>query len=115
MVNRNVVGAHYGLRDWLMQRVSAVVMLAYTVALVLLLLAMPSDFDSWKALFSQTWVRVFTQITLLALFLHVWVGIRDVWMDYIKPTGLRLSLHVFTIVWLTGCFIYSVKVVWGLQ
>ncbi|VEB41072.1 succinate dehydrogenase cytochrome b556 small membrane subunit [Chromobacterium violaceum] len=52
-------------------------------------------------------------MTLLALFLHVWVGIRDVWMDYVKPVGIRLALHVFTIVWLVSCFIYSVKVVWG--
>lgn len=114
MVNRHVIGAHYGLRDWLMQRVTAVIMVAYTVALVLLLLSIPSDFDGWKALFSKTWVRIFTQVTLLALFLHVWVGIRDVWMDYVKPVGLRLTLHVFTIVWLVACFMYSVKVVWGL-
>ncbi len=26
MVNRIVVGAHYGLKDWLVQRVTAVVM-----------------------------------------------------------------------------------------
>ncbi|OWY39191.1 succinate dehydrogenase, hydrophobic membrane anchor protein [Xenophilus sp. AP218F] len=114
MVNRDVVGAGYGLRDWIMQRVTAVIMLAYTVALVLFLLAMPAGYEGWKALFDQTWVKVLTQTTLLALFLHVWVGIRDVWMDYVKPVGLRLSLHVFTIVWLVSCFIYSVKVVWGL-
>lgn len=114
MVNRHVIGAHYGLRDWIMQRVTACIMVVYTVALVVLLLSAPADFDGWKALFGETWVRVFTQITLIALFLHVWVGIRDVWMDYVKPVGLRLTLHVFTIVWLTGCFIYSVKVVWGL-
>ncbi|RBH48435.1 succinate dehydrogenase, hydrophobic membrane anchor protein, partial [Pseudomonas sp. MWU13-2860] len=60
------------------------------------------------------WVQVLTQVTLTALFLHVWVGIRDLWMDYVKPAGTRLALHVFTIVWLVSCFIYSVKVVWGL-
>ncbi|AOZ51769.1 succinate dehydrogenase, hydrophobic membrane anchor protein [Chromobacterium vaccinii] len=114
MVNRHVVGAGYGLRDWIMQRVTAVVMVLYTVALALFMLALPSGYEGWKSLFSHAWVQLFTQVTLLALFLHVWVGIRDVWMDYVKPVGIRLALHVFTIVWLVSCFIYSVKVVWGL-
>ena len=114
MVNRNVVGAHYGLRDWIMQRVTAVIMLAYTVMLVLFLLAMPSGYEGWKALFSATWVKVLTQTTLIALFLHAWVGIRDLWMDYVKPVGVRLALHSATAVWLVSCFIYSLKVVWGL-
>ncbi|QEL54247.1 succinate dehydrogenase, hydrophobic membrane anchor protein [Chromobacterium paludis] len=114
MVNRNVVGAGYGLRDWVMQRVTAAIMVIYTVAMALFLLSLPSGYESWKELFSHTWVQLFTQVSLLALFLHVWVGIRDVWMDYVKPVGIRLTLHVFTIVWLVSCFIYSVKVVWGL-
>ncbi|MBV8048727.1 MAG: succinate dehydrogenase, hydrophobic membrane anchor protein [Paludibacterium sp.] len=114
MVNRIVVGAHYGLRDWLAQRVTAVVMLAYTLALVLFLLVMPSGFAGWKALFACTWVRLLTQVTVLALLLHAWVGVRDIWMDYVKPVGVRLTLHVLTILWLVSCFIYSVKVVWGL-
>jgi len=114
MVNRSVIGAHYGLRDWVMQRVTATIMVIYTVALALFLLTMPSSYAGWKDFFAQTWVQVLTQTTLLAVFLHVWVGIRDVWMDYIKPTGLRLALHAFTLVWLVSCFIYSVKVVWGL-
>ena len=114
MVNRNVVGAHYGLKDWIVQRITAVVMLAYTVMLVLFLLAMPSGYDGWKTLFSMTWVKVLTQTTLLALFMHAWVGIRDLWMDYIKPVGVRLALHSLTAVWLVSCFIYSLKVVWGL-
>ncbi|CUA86470.1 MULTISPECIES: succinate dehydrogenase, hydrophobic membrane anchor protein [Gulbenkiania] len=114
MVNRIVVGAHYGVRDWIMQRITAVLMLVYAVALVLFVLALPSGYESWKALFSQGWVRILTVITYLGVVLHAWVGMRDVWMDYIKPAGIRLTMHVLTILWLTGCFFYSIKVVWGL-
>ena len=114
MVNRIVVGAHYGLRDWIMQRVTAVIMLIYTALLALFLILAPASYEGWKALFSHTWVQVLTQTTLIALFLHAWIGMRDLWMDYIKPVGLRLTMHTFTIVWLVSCFIYSVKVVWGL-
>lgn len=114
MVNRHVIGAHYGLRDWLLQRVTAVVMLVYTVGLVaFLLLAAQASYQGWQALFAQTWVRVFSTVTVLALLLHAWVGVRDIWMDYVKPLGLRLTLHVLTILWLVGSFVYAVKVVWG--
>ena len=96
-----------------MQRATAVLMLIYTAALIVFLLALPGDYAAWQAFFSQTWVKVFTQISFIALFLHAWVGIRDLWMDYIKPFGLRLFLQVATIVWLAGCMVYSVKVIWG--
>ncbi|MDO4693862.1 MAG: succinate dehydrogenase, hydrophobic membrane anchor protein [Eikenella sp.] len=117
MVNRKLAGAHYGLRDWAMQRITAVLMLIYTVAFVVFLLCLPkgeSGHLAWQAFFAQTWVKIFTQTTLIALLLHAWVGIRDLWMDYIKPFGLRLFLHVATIVWLVVVLIYSVKVIWGL-
>ena len=113
MVNRHLTGAHYGLRDWVLQRITAVIMLVYTVFLLIGLFAMPNTYEGWQVFFSNTIVRIFTQITVLALLLHVWVGIRDVWMDYVKPMGLRLTMHVLTILWLVGTFIYSVRVIWG--
>ena len=115
MVNRKLAGAHYGLRDWAMQRVTAVIMLVYTVIFFFFLLGMigADDYTEWQAFFGKTWVKVFTQVTFLALFLHAWVGVRDLWMDYIKPFGLRLCLQCATIVWLVGCAVYSFKVIWG--
>ena len=114
MVNLIVVGAHYGLRDWILQRATAVIMAIYTVGIVLALLAIPGTHEGWKAFFACTAVRVVTQVTLIALFAHVWVGMRDLWMDYIKPVGIRLALQVFTIVWLTGCAGWAIQVLWRL-
>jgi succinate dehydrogenase / fumarate reductase membrane anchor subunit len=113
MVNRVVVGAHYGFRDWLLQRVTAVIMVVYTFALVMLLLNMPATHAGWQALFQQEWVRIFSLITIIALLLHAWVGVRDIWMDYVKPVGLRLTLHVLTLLWLLASLILSVQVLWG--
>ena len=114
MVNRQVVGAHYGLRDWLVQRVTAVIMLVYAVAMVaFLLLAHGANYAAWQELFSYTWVKVLTTVTVLALLWHAWVGLRDIWMDYAHHIGLRLTLHVVTIVWLLSSLVYAVKVVWG--
>mgnify|MGYP003593920355 CR=1 FL=1 len=113
MVDRKLAGAHYGLRDWAMQRATAVVMLIYTVVFIIFLLVLPHDYSSWQSFFSHTWVKVFTQVTFIALFLHAGVGVRVLWMDYIKQFGFRLFLQVATIVWLVGCLVYSVKVIWG--
>ena len=115
MVNRKLVGAHYGLRDWAMQRITAVVMLVYSLFFLFFLfsLAGAQDYSQWQAFFGKTWVKLFTQVSFIALFLHAWVGICDLWMDYVKPFGIRLALHCLTIIWLIACTVYSVHVIWG--
>ena len=114
MVNRIVVGAHYGLRDWILQRATAVIMAIYTVGIVLALLAIPGTHEGWKAFFACTAVRVVTQVTLIALFAHVWVGMRDLWMDYVKPTGVRLGLHLVTLFLLVGYAGWAAQILWRL-
>lgn len=39
---------------------------------------------------------------------------RDLWMDYIKPTGLRLSLHVLTVTLLVGYTAWVAAILWRL-
>jgi len=114
MVNRVVTGAHYGLRDWLIQRITAVLMAVYIVALVGYLLMQPSlDYDVWTALFSNQLVRTFSLLFLLGMFYHAWIGIRDIVMDYIKPAGVRLMIHVLVILTLILYAIWSVQILWG--
>ena len=113
---RIVVGAHYGLRDWLAQRVTAVQMALFTLIVLaqLLLTQGPIGYDKWAGLFSAQWMKVITFTVILALIYHVWIGMRDIWMDYIKPVGLRLSLQVFSIVWLVGCAGWAIQILWRL-
>lgn len=110
---RLVVGSHYGLKDWLLQRITAVIMALYTIVLlVLFLINKPVDYPSWASLFSHGLFKILTFLTLASLFYHAWIGIRDIWMDYIKPTSIRLSLHVLTVLWLIGCLVYSAVILW---
>jgi succinate dehydrogenase / fumarate reductase, membrane anchor subunit len=112
---RVVVGASYGLRDWLSQRVTAVVMALFTlVLLVQLLLPGPLGYDRWAGIFSAQWMKLLTVVVVLAMAWHAWVGMRDIWMDYVKPVGVRLGLQVLTIVWLLGCTAWAVQVLWRL-
>ncbi len=111
---RTVVGAHYGMRDWLSQRVTAVLMALFTVVVLaqLLLTRGPVGYDKWAGIFGAQWMKVLTFSVIAALLWHVWVGMRDVLMDYIKPIGVRLALQVFVIVWLTGCAGWAIQVLW---
>ncbi len=113
MVDRIVTGAHYGLRGWLVQRVSAVVMAFYTLFITgWLLLHRDPDYNAWTGLFSGNVMRSFTLLTLLALFCHAWVGVRDIVMDYVKPAGARLVIHVAVILALMLYAIWSVQILW---
>jgi succinate dehydrogenase / fumarate reductase, membrane anchor subunit len=110
---RVVVGAHYGLRDWLAQRATATIMAIYTVILLgWFFSASDFSYEGWAAIFSVQWMKLATFVTTLAVFYHAWVGVRDIWMDYVKPVGVRLTLQVLTIVWLLGCAGYAAQILW---
>ena len=112
---RIVVGAHYGMRDWLSQRVTACLMAIFTLLLIVqLLLPGEMGYDKWAGIFSRQWMKVLTFVVIVSLLVHVWVGVRDVLMDYVKSVGARLALQVATIVWLVGCAGWAIKVLWRL-
>ena len=112
---RIVVGAHYGLRDWLSQRVTAALMALFTlVVLVQVLMPGPMGYDKWAGIFASQWMKVLTFVVIVSLLIHAWVGMRDIWMDYIKPVGVRLFLQVATLVWLVGCAGWALQVLWRL-
>ena len=113
MVNRIIVGAHYGLRDWLAQRITAGIMAVYTViVLVVLLTAQPISYAVWRDLFTQGWMRVATLLFAASLAWHAWVGVRDIIMDYIKPTGLRLALESVVLLTIAGYLAWAIQILW---
>lgn len=112
---RIVVGAHYGLRDWLSQRVTAALMALFTLAVIVqVLLPGEMGYEKWSGIFARQWMKVLTFVVIVSLLYHVWVGMRDVWMDYVKPVAARLALQVFTIAWLVGCAGWAIQVLWRL-
>ncbi len=116
MVRREVVGAHYGLRDWLAQRITAIVMVLYTLLFVALLLAAPTlDFAGWRQIFASEPVKLATLLFLLSLFLHAWVGMRNIFMDYVASGGARLALYTIVIALLIVYAGWSFAILWGMQ
>ena len=113
---RTVVGAHYGMRDWLSQRVTAALMALFTLLVLAQVIFSkgPLGYDKWAGIFDAQWMKVLTFAVIVALAYHVWVGMRDIWMDYVKPVGVRLVLQIFTMVWLIGCMGWAIQVLWRL-
>jgi succinate dehydrogenase / fumarate reductase membrane anchor subunit len=108
------VGAHYGLGDWLLQRLTAVVMVLFTVGFVICLVVhKPGSYSEWKALFSGTFVRVTTVLFFTVLLYHAWIGMRDILMDYVKPTGIRLFLQSAVVVALLLYLIWIAQILWS--
>lgn len=111
---RIVVGAHYGLKDWLAQRITAIVLAVYTVVLLVSLMVQPElGYGTWAGLFASAWMKVLTLLALVSLIWHAWIGVRDIFMDYVKPTGVRLFLQVLTIVLLVGYALWAVIILWS--
>jgi succinate dehydrogenase membrane anchor subunit len=114
MVNRVIVGAHYGLRGWMVQRVSAVVMALYVLLfIVILLFARPTNFGEWRGLFAGQVMKLATLVFAISLLLHSWVGMRDILMDYARPTALRLTLQILVAVLLVAWAGWAVQILWS--
>ena len=115
MVNRVVVGAHYGLRDWLAQRVTATLMALFTAVVLLQVIFSkgPIGYATWAGIFVPQWMKALTFTVIIALVYHVWVGMRDIWMDYVKAVGVRLTLQIATLLWLIACAAWTVQILWS--
>ena len=104
------------LRDWLAQRITAVVMGVYTLMLLAVLANVPRlDYWHWKALWALPVMRYATLLFLLSLYFHAWIGMRNTFMDYVKDPGWRLMLYVITIAALVWYAMWSMQIVWGLH
>jgi succinate dehydrogenase membrane anchor subunit len=115
MVNREVTGAHYGLRDWLAQRLTAIVMTLYSALFLLAVVCAPRlDFAGWRQLFAPQWMKLATLLFLVCLCLHAWIGVRNIFMDYVKHGGVRLALYTLAIAWLVVCAGWAVQILWSI-
>src|SRR5260370_3204518 len=94
---RLVVGAHYGLRDWLAQRITAVVMALYTLVLLFWFFgARDFSYDGWASIFAMQWLTLATFVALFSLFSHAWLGIRDILHAFFNPMVLPPFLPSLT-------------------
>jgi succinate dehydrogenase / fumarate reductase membrane anchor subunit len=112
--SKTPVGAHYGLGDWLLQRLTAVVMAGYTVFLFFWLFVHPArNYKAWIEMFDEGWFRVGTMLFFGALLYHAWVGMRDILMDYLRSTAIRLLAECVVGFMLLFYLVWSAAILWG--
>ena len=109
---RLVVGAHYGLAGFIGQRVTSIVLTLWIFLVGVSMLFGPLSYDTWAALFAPLWMKIVTLIALFSLLYHAWIGMRNIWMDYVQPVWVRLSLETITVLWLVACGVWSVQILW---
>ena len=116
MINTITSLTNSALKDWLVQRVTAVIITAYILCWLWLgcTLVEELSYDVWVELFSMPWLRYFSVLFLLSLIAHAWVGMWTVYTDYIKGAILRLVVQVVTIVAMLSFVIWGIFILWGM-
>lgn len=110
-----------GVYDWLVQRVTAVILLAYVLFLVgFILNADGLSYSEWRALFAQLWMRVFSLVALLSLCAHAWIGMWTIGTDYLTSAvfgsaaaAVRLVYNLFCLAVLVSYFAWCVQILWS--
>jgi len=116
VIRRQAVGAHYGLRDWLLQRLTAIVMAVYTLMLLGVALWHGGiDHALWTRLFGGGAFRLASFLFMVALAYHAWVGMRNIFMDYVKPVAVRLTLQSLTVAVLIAYLGWTIQILWGVH
>ena len=112
-----------GVRDWYIQRFSALLLAAYVLSLFAAIVAIPElNFIAWQNLFSMTWMQVATVIALLATCAHAWIGMWTIGTDYLsdhhagsKASSLRYGYQFLCALVLIAYLIWGMKILWGNQ
>lgn len=103
-----------GMRLWLAQRISALVMAVYTVLFALLLvIKQPENHEAWVEFMSPWWWRVLTLLFFISLYMHAWLGVRDVLKDYVFNLKLRAVLQTLVDMSLIVYLGWVSIVLWG--
>src|SRR3990167_6186884 len=106
MVNRS---DRRGFHEWIVQRVSAVLIGIYAVFLFAFILThSPIHFPAWSDLFASAAMKVATFVVLIAILWHAWIGLWTVFTDYVKNGVVRLLLEILVIVALMGYFVWCI-------
>lgn len=103
-----------GLKDWLLQRVSAIYFGLYCLFLfIFVFVHKDMTFTQWQELFHNPVFKVASILALFAFFVHTWIGIWTVTTDYVKCTSLRLSIQLLVALVLLVQLLLGIEILWG--
>ena len=104
-----------GMRLWLSQRISALMMAIYIVLLIIaLLIVQPNNFSAWHAFTSNIVFQFATMLFFICISFHAWLGVRDVMRDYIFNVDLRNKMQIVVDVLLVAYLVWSGVILWNI-
>jgi len=112
-----------GVSDWLLQRVTAVVLLAYTICITsFVLFNSDLQYEQWVAYHSNFPMKVFNVLAVLSVAVHAWIGLWAVLTDYVtvrlmgpKATALRIIFQLGMIAVIFIYVLWAIDILWGIQ
>ncbi len=103
-----------GLKDWFLQRISAVILALYVLFLLGFFIGhSPVSYVTWSMLFTHWWMKAFTLITLFSLVVHAWVGIWTVLTDYVTCGVARAIIQIIVVLAFIIYVIWAIRILWG--
>lgn len=113
---KSVLGVnHQGVRDWVVQRVSAILMAIYFIAMMVYFVAHPNlSYAEWHYLFSRDGMKIATLLFIMSLLFHTWVGMWTIFTDYVKPYLVRCLLNFFVFLMLLTCLLWGILILWSM-
>ena len=101
-----------GLRAWTIQRISAIYIAIFSVAVFIgtLVNGLPDSHEGWTGLLGSPFYNLATLAFIVALLLHAWVGARDVIVDYVHPLAARFTVLSLAAVFLIVCGLWAARV-----
>ncbi len=121
MVTQVISMSRNGVSDWLVQRVSALVLAAYTLCIFGSVLMNPGlDFKTWSGFFNSTGMQIFTMLAILSTCAHAWIGMWTIGSDYLrehtlgsKATALRFIYQISCVLVIAAYLIWGITILWG--
>ncbi len=103
-----------GLKDWFLQRISAVILALYALFLVGFFIGhMPVDYVAWSMLFAHGWMKIFTLIAVLSLIAHAWVGVWTILTDYVTCGCARAVIQIVVVLAFIVYFVWAIRILWS--
>jgi succinate dehydrogenase / fumarate reductase membrane anchor subunit len=110
-----------GVTDFVLQRVTAVVLTLYTAVVIGFFALNQVDYQTFETFFGSSAMKVASSVAILATIGHAWVGMWTIGTDYIQPGhwGLPDSADKIRVAYQVGCigimatyFLYALKAIW---
>jgi succinate dehydrogenase / fumarate reductase membrane anchor subunit len=105
-----------GLADFIVQRVTAVILAAYAFCLVGFFIMGGVTHASLSAFFGATPMQLFSTLAILSTVAHAWVGMWTIGTDYLRPAHIGGSATVVRFAYQIGCLLtLFVYLVWAFR